>query len=283
VVDDLGLFGPDSVTWRVHVDPVMWVAAFYALGIQALHPPSMWGTYQNSALFDRRSALARLLRTGDFVSTRTFGSRAEVARISHRVRTIHARLHGTNPETGEVFRVDEPENLLWVHCGEVVAYLRVAQRAGVPLSAADADAYVDEQRRSAAVVGLDPSGVPGSVAELDAYLQRMRPRLRLTDEARAGIRMWANYPAPARLAPLKVVYPALAALSITLLPGWARAMYGLPSYDFPPAELAATATLRATRLAMLATPDRYLGTELQVRHIARARELMRAAPVPAAA
>jgi uncharacterized protein (DUF2236 family) len=282
VEEDLGLFGPDSVTWRIHVDPVLWVAAFYALGIQALHPPSMWGTYQNSALFDRRSALARLLRTGDFVSTRTFGSTAEVTRAGHRVRTIHARLRGTNPETGEVFRVDDPENLLWVHCGEVVAYLRVAQRAGLPLTTADADTYVDEQRRSAAVVGLDPARVPGSVAELDAYYARMRPRLRLTDEARAGIRMWANYPAPVRLAPLKVVYPALAALSITLLPGWARAMYRLPASDFPPTELAATATLRVTRLVMLATPDRYLGTELQVRHIAWARELMRT-PRPVAA
>lgn len=272
---DYGIFGPDSVTWRIHVDPVMWVAAFYALAVQALHPPSMWGTYQNSSLFDRREALARLLRTGDFVSTRTFGSTAEVEKIGRRVRAIHSKLTGTNPETGEVFPVDDPENLRWVHCGEVIAYLRVAQRAGIPLTAAEADAYVDEQRRSAVVVGLDPEFVPGSVAELDAYFQMMQPRLRLTDEAKAGIRMWANYPTPPRLVPLKVVYPAFATLAMTLLPGWARRCYGLPSYDFPPAYAAATATLRATRLAMLAAPERYRGTDLQIRHATQARALMR--------
>jgi uncharacterized protein (DUF2236 family) len=273
---DHGIFGPDSVTWRIHVDPVMWVAAFYALAVQALHPPSMWGTYQNSALFDRREALARLLRTGDWVSTRTFGSTAEVDKIGRRVRAIHSKLTGTNPETGEVFPVDDPENLRYIHCGEILAYLRVAQRAGVPLTAAEADTYVDEQRRSAVVVGLDPAFVPGTVAELDDYFQTMRPQLRLTAEARQGIRMWANYPTPPHLAALKVVYPAFATLSMTLLPGWARRCYGLPSYEFPPAAAAATAALRATRLAMLATPERYLGTELQIRHVAQARELMRA-------
>jgi uncharacterized protein (DUF2236 family) len=279
---DYGLFGPDSVTWRIHVDPVLWVAAFYALAVQALHPPSMWGTYQNSSLFDRKEALARLLRTGDWVSTRTFGTTAEVDRIGRRVRAIHRKLQGTNPETGETFPVDDPENLRYIHCGEILAYLRVAQRAGVPLTAAEADTYVDEQRRSAVVVGLEPSFVPGSVAELEDYFAMMRPQLRLTAEARRGILMWANYPTPPRMAALKVVYPALATLSMTLLPGWARRCYGLPSYDFPPAYAAATASLRATRLAMLATPERYRGTELQVRHATRARDLMRARELAAA-
>ncbi|MBA2323692.1 MAG: DUF2236 domain-containing protein [Pseudonocardiales bacterium] len=182
--------------------------------------------------------------------------------------------------------MDEPENLRWVHCGEITAYLWVAQRAGVPLTDADADAYVDEQRRSAAVVGLDPTWVPGSVAELDDYFQSMLPVLRLTDEVKAAVRMWANTPAPVRLAPLKVIYPAFAALSLALVPGWARRLYGLPSGDFAPADAVlssgATATLRATRMAMLAAPERYRGTELQMRYIAPARQLMRAGRLSAA-
>jgi uncharacterized protein (DUF2236 family) len=279
--EDLGLFGPESVTWRIHTDPVMWVAAFYALSVQSLHPPSMWGTYQHSVLFDRPQALARLFRTADFVAVRTFGDAAAVAEAGRRVRGIHARLRGRNPETGAEFRIDDPENLRWVHCGEIVAYLRVAQRAGVPLTDADADAYVAEQRRAAQVVGLDPATVPGSVAELDAYFARMQPELRLTREARAGMRLWANTPAPPRLAALKVVYPAFAALSLLLLPGWARRLYGLPEVS-PALDAAATAALRAVRLVMLATPHRYRGTDTQMRLITRARALM-AQRAPAAA
>jgi uncharacterized protein (DUF2236 family) len=282
---DFGLFGPDSVTWRVHTDPVLAVAGFYALAVQSLHPPTMWGTYQNSSLFDRQQAFARLMRTGDFVAVRTFGSTAEVDQIGRRVRKIHTRLRGHNPDTGEEFRVDEPENLLWVHCGEIIAYLRVAQRAGILVTDAEADAYVDEQRRAAAVVGLDPAGVPGSVAELDAYFQRMLPLLRLTEEARAGFRIWANAPVPLWLAPLKVVYPTLAALAFALLPGWARGLYGLPPWEYPLLDAPATAALRALRLAMLATPERLrAGSPIQRRYTNRALRLMRAdRPVLAAA
>ena len=273
---DFGLFGPDSVTWRVHTDPVLAVAGFFALAVQSLHPPTMWGTYQNSSLFDREQAFARLMRTGDFVAVRTFGSTAEVERAGRRVRKIHARLRGHNPLTGEEFRVDEPENLRWVHCGEIIAYLRVAQRAGIPLTDADADAYVDEQRAAAAVVGLDPATVPGSVAELDAYFVRMLPRLWLTDEAKAGFRMWANAPVPLWLAPLKVVYPTFAALAFALLPGWARALYGMPCWENPLLDAPATAALRALRMAMLATPERFRGgTPIQRRYVYRALELMR--------
>jgi uncharacterized protein (DUF2236 family) len=273
---DYGLFGPDSVTWRVHTDPVLAVAGFFALAVQSLHPPTMWGTYQNSSLFDRQHAFARLMRTGDFVAVRTFGGTAEVQQIGARVRKIHTRLRGRNPETGEVFRVDEPENLLWVHCGEIIAYLRVAQRAGILATDAEGDTYVDEQRRAAAVVGLDPESVPGSVAELDAYFQRMLPELRLTEEARAGFRMWANAPVPLWLAPLKIVYPTLAALAFALLPGWARGLYGMPSWENPVLDAPGTAALRALRMAMLATPERFRGgTPIQRRYVHHALDLMR--------
>ena len=53
---DDGLFGPGSVTWRVHLEPVLWVGGFRALLLQSLHPRVMRGTYQNSALFDPAKA-----------------------------------------------------------------------------------------------------------------------------------------------------------------------------------------------------------------------------------
>lgn len=267
-MEDDGLFGPGSVSWRVYRDPAMWVAAFYALAVQSLHPPTMWGTYQHSTLFVRRHALARLLRTADFVAVRTFGTDAEVDRAARRVRGIHARLRGRNPETGAEFRIDDSVNLLWVHCGEVLSYLEIARRVGL-LDEAEADTFVDEQRRAAAVVGLAPSTVPGSVAELDAYVSRMRPGLRVTPEARAGFRMWANTPAPARLVALRVVYPMLAVLGFALLPGWARRCYGLPAGG-PVGDAVATAALRLVRRAMLVLPVRLRGTAEQMRLITRA-------------
>ena len=40
---DPGLYGPDSVTWRVHADPSMALAGLRALLLQAVHPLAMSG------------------------------------------------------------------------------------------------------------------------------------------------------------------------------------------------------------------------------------------------
>ena len=45
---DPGLFGPDSITWRVQSDPVMWVAGLRALFLQATHPAAMAGVLDHS-------------------------------------------------------------------------------------------------------------------------------------------------------------------------------------------------------------------------------------------
>jgi uncharacterized protein (DUF2236 family) len=241
--DDHGLFGPGSVTWRVMAEPVEIVGGFRALILQALHPPSMWGTAQNSALMDPRAAWARLGRTIEFVRVRTWGTTAEVEKVGRRVRRLHSRLTGLNMDTGEVFPVDAPENLLWVHMGEVDSYLDIALRAGVPLTRADADAFVDEQRRAGEVVGLDPAAIPSTVAEMKDYFTEIRPTIYACREAKEGMRRLFNPAVPRQLLPLKLAAPGIATLVVATLPRWARRMYGLPAT--PLEDLWATTTLKA--------------------------------------
>jgi uncharacterized protein (DUF2236 family) len=251
--DHDGLFGPGSVTWQVAAEPVMWVAGFRALFLQALHPRVMRGTWQNTAFADPKQAWGRFLRTVGYVQTRTYGSRAEVERAGRRVRKIHATLSGTDPD-GTRFRLDEPELLRWVHCAEIGSYLDVARRCGMRLSAADADRYVDEQRRSAAVVGLDPASVPGSAAELAAYFEAMRPGLSATPEARHALLRSLNPSLPRQMLPLKVVIPGITTLAFATLPRWARRLYRMPGS--PLTDLTATASLRALHEGTTGKPGR---------------------------
>jgi uncharacterized protein (DUF2236 family) len=253
--EDYGLFGPGSVTWKVMGEPVLMVGGFRALILQALHPPSMWGTAQNSELMDPRAAWARLGRTIEFVRVRTYGTLDEVERVGRRVRHIHARLTGFHPETGEIFRIDEPENLLWVHMGEVDSYLDVALRSGVPLTPEEADAFVDEQRRSGAVVGLDPADIPASVAEMKAYYAEMRPKLYACREAKQGLRRLYHPTVPRRMLPLKLAAPSIATLVVATLPRWARRMYGLPAT--PLEDLWATTTLKALYRGTRIVPEQW--------------------------
>jgi uncharacterized protein (DUF2236 family) len=268
---DRGLFGPGSVTWRVMADPVMWVAGFRALYLQALHPRVMLGTWQNTAFADRKQAFARFVRTSEFVRVRTYGSTAEAERAARRVRKIHATLHGTDPD-GSTFRLDEPELLLWVHCGEIGSYADIARRGGLPVSAADLDRFVDEQRRSAALVGLDPAQVPGSMAELDAYYADIRPSLYASPEAKQALRLSYHPPMPPSLAPLRLVVPPFNTLAFATLPRWARRMYGTPGS--PATDLAATAALRAARRASTGLPGK-LFYEPALRRIVRAADGVR--------
>ncbi len=265
---DHGLFGPHSVTWRVHLEPVMWVGGMRALLLQSLHPRVMRGTFQNSSLFDPKKAWARFERTVEFVGTRTFGPRAEVDRAGARVRGLHAGLRGFDPDTGRDFRIDEPEGLLWVHCGEIDSYLDIARRSGL-VDDAESDAYVAESVRAAAVVGLDPAVVPSTTGEMAAYFDRIRPELHLTDEARLAV---GNLLAPKGRMPLasKLLISTISTLALSTLPRWARRHYGLPG--LPTTDLSATLALRALRTATGVLPDVPAPPEIE-----EARRLVRAA------
>jgi len=158
--EDDGLFGPGSVTWRIMNSRIMWVAALRALYLQALHPRVIRGTLQNApGITQAVDGWARLRRTRKYIETRTFGTMAEAERAGRRVRAIHRALTGTDPD-GTRYRLDEPDLLLWVHCGEVASCADIARRSRLPFSAADLDAFVAEQRASVTLIGIDRAAAP---------------------------------------------------------------------------------------------------------------------------
>ncbi len=251
---DPGLHGPDSVTWRVHADPSMALAGLRALLLQAVHPLAMSGVAQHSDF--RADPWGRLFRTAEYVAVTTYGTTAQAQRAGAKVRGIHRKLGGIEPETGSAYRVDDPALLRWVHCVEAESFLTTAVRCGLRLSREERDAYYAEQTRSAVLVGLDPSTVPGSVTEMAAYFQDVRPQLRVTSAARqaATFVLWPPMPSLVQLGtPARPAWVALAAGAFAMLPRWARRLYRLPG--LPTTDLAATAAGVALRTGLLVVPD----------------------------
>lgn len=245
---DVGLLGPGTVTWQLHADPAMWVAGIASLYLQALHPRAVAAVVQNSSF--QRDPLGRLMRTADFVGTVSYGSTEEVHRAAARVRGVHRTLRAKD-DTGRTFRVDDPELLLWVHCAEVHCFLTVLRRAGYRLTDAQADRYYDEQRRTAALVGLHEDEVPGSAAEMAAYFAAALPGLRRTADSEVVYRFLHRPPVPGVLRlGLDAYEPLLGHLAYSVLPPWAIALHGHRPYPEP----AATALLRAVRTAALLVP-----------------------------
>ncbi|MFE5859267.1 oxygenase MpaB family protein [Streptomyces virginiae] len=265
---DPGLYGPSSVTWQCHGDPMMWIAGLRALYLQALHPRAVRGVMENSDF--RRDAWGRLLRTADFVGTLTYGTTEAAEHAGLRVRTIHRKLSANDPDTGARFPVDDPELLLWIHCAQIDSFLHVLRRSGVRLTPAQADRYVDENRVSARLVGLDPATVPADTAGLAAYFEAIRPELAAGPDALAVDDFLRGPPVPALLVRGRnLLWPAIAGLAYGSLPGWAHQLYGRPA----PAPRSVTRRLRLTGRVLRSIPAG-LRWQLPPGHILKAMRRM---------
>ena len=264
VMGDPGLFTPNSVTWQMHGDPMMWVAGIRALYLQALHPRAVRGVMQNSDF--RKDAWGRLMRTADFVGTTTYGTTEAAERAGARVRKIHSMLSATDPETGERYGIDEPALLQWVHCAEIDSYLQVLRRSGFRLTDAEADRYIGEHRVSARLVGLDPDAVPANQQEMNAYFEKVRPELAVGPEAREVDDFLLRPPTHPLLVPAReVLWRRVADLAYAALPPDAHELYGRPA----PEPATVTRRLRATGTLLRRVPAG-VRWQLPPKHILRA-------------
>ena len=222
---DAGLFGPDSMAWRLHADPSMLVGAMRALLVQALEPRAMAGVVQHSDY--KADPWGRLNRTVRFVLDTTYGDTPTAEAACAAVRRIHDRVQGVDPVTGRAYSAHDPDLLLWIHAVEVHSSVHAYRSYAGRLADDDADRYVDEMVRVAELLGLPPEMAPRSMAALREYLRGVEG-LQLTPGARESMRLIMYPPLPFPLRPLWVL-PASAA--VASLPRFARRMYGLPWFE----------------------------------------------------
>ncbi len=240
-----GYFTTDSITWRLHSDPAMFVGGIRALLEQALHPAAMSGVAAHSNF--REDAWGRLQRTGDYVSTLTFGTKGEADALSARVRKVHAML-----------KLDDQELLLWVHMAMVDAFLDTAIRSGLKLSKVEQDQYVDEMVKFAELVGIDRDSVPRTTGQMENYFQEIKPKLAATDDAKRAALFIALPPLPPLLrfgTPIAPLWGGITSLAAAALPGWAKKLYGWPT--LPGQDVATDLALRTTRSALALMPESF--------------------------
>ncbi len=163
---DPGLFGPDSISWRITGDISALIGGIRALLVQAAHPEVVAGVADHSRY--REDPLGRLSRTSNYVTATTFGAMAEVEEAVRIVRGIHRRVRGAS-HRGIAYAADIPGMAAWVHNALTDGFL-VAYRVYGPASLGeeDADRYVAEQTRVGALLGADP--MPPTAAALGAWL-----------------------------------------------------------------------------------------------------------------
>lgn len=220
---DVGLFGPQSVAWRVHGDvTTMMIGGIGALLMQMLHPAALAGIWDHSDF--RADMSGRLRRTARFIAGTTYGSTAQALRLIAHVRAIHDRVVGTMPD-GTAYSANDPALLTWVHVAEVDAFLRAYLRYRDPgLSGEEQDRYFAETATIAERLGA--TAVPTTRRAVDAYFRATRPALRVDGRTRETARILLSQPAPNALTgPFREVTIGAGA---DLLPAWAARMHDLP-------------------------------------------------------
>lgn len=218
---DPGLYGPDSVIWRVHGDfPSMLCGGISALLMQMLHPLALAGVWDHSTF--RQDMMGRLRRTSQFIAVTTFGNSVDAQTLIDRVKRIHLQVNGVDAR-GAPYAASDPHLLTWVHVAETSRFLAAHLRYKNPdLSLAEQDRYYAEAAVVAEALGAE--AVPKSVQSVEAYLLAMQPELRCDERTREVLSLLMNAPAPSWQArpAMKVMMMA----GIELLPEWAQQQFG---------------------------------------------------------
>jgi uncharacterized protein (DUF2236 family) len=225
---DWGLFGPDSVSWRVHSSPVLLVGGLRALIIQSLNPLAMAGIAQHSDYLQR--PLSRLRRTAEYVATVVYGDTPSAKRAAEMVRRIHTHVKGVDPVSGSPYSADDIETKLWIHCVEVHSFLAAYRAYGGRLSDEEQDAYLAEQVAAAELMEIPSELAPASRAAYRDFFEYMRPSLCVSEASRDAIELVVDPPLIRELLPHQVSLRMMASAAVAITPRHMRRMAGIDRY-----------------------------------------------------
>jgi len=220
---DHGLFGPDSISWRIDREVLVLAGGSCALLMQLAHPAVAAGVAEHSDF--RADPFARLRRTLTASYAVVFGSTPRAERAIRRMNAIHASVAGTVPETGQPYSALDPALLLWVHATLVDTAVRVYDRFVARLSDEEAEAYHSEARQIAIRLGAADASLPETLVGLRAEMDRLiaSGEVRVSATARS-LAPAVLYPAPF---PPRAVWDLAHLVSLAVLPPSIRRGYGI--------------------------------------------------------
>jgi uncharacterized protein (DUF2236 family) len=176
-VSDPGLFGPESVTWRVNREGVLLLGGGAAIIMQVAHPLVGAGVAEHSNY--REDPWGRLYRTLDITTSIVFGSTAKANEASERLEAVHKRVRGVATEdggnypAGTKYSANDPKLGMWVHATLVNTSMQVYTSYVGSLSHAEKLRYYEEQKRLGEMFGVPIERQPETLAEFYDYFERM--------------------------------------------------------------------------------------------------------------
>jgi uncharacterized protein (DUF2236 family) len=213
-----GMYGPDTVTWRVNREAVLLLGGGRALLLQTAHPSVAAAVVQHSSF--ESDPLGRLYRTIDVTSKIVFGDARCSADAAEALQRVHSRVTGEAAD-GTPYEANDPTLLLWVWATLVDSSLLVYRRYVGDLDEHEVERYYGEQTRFAAAVGIPENRWPDDYASFRAYFERSVAELRPAEDSH---RIADSILRPANA--LRPLGPLARLITVGLLPPELRARLG---------------------------------------------------------
>lgn len=189
--DREGVFGPDSLTWRVSREAAIFLGAGRALLLQLAHP------WVAAAISEHSHTLAdpvgRFHRTFETVFKMVFGTCDQAFAAARSLHRRHMAICGQMPEDAGPFAAGSPycandvKALAWVHATLIDSAVLAYNLMLPTLNAEERERYYAESRRFAGLFGIPRQSAPSDWQNFSAYVEAMSSSdvLTVSPQARA--------------------------------------------------------------------------------------------------
>lgn len=186
-----GIFGADSVTWRISRESALFLGAGRAALLQLAHPWVAAALDQHSTVMQK--PIKRFHDTFRVVFTMVFGTAEQAFRAARSLYNLHTKITGDLPEAvagyakGSQYEALQVPALRWVYATLVESAVMAFDCVMPPLSNEERAAYYEESKVMAGLFGLPPEALPEDWNGFKAYIAQMcaSQALGVSDHARA--------------------------------------------------------------------------------------------------
>jgi uncharacterized protein (DUF2236 family) len=215
------LLPESSVARRVDRELFVLLGGTAAVLMQIAHPLVAAGVEQHSDYF--RDPLGRLRRTLNTTLAVVFAEPRAAREALRRIDRRHGPVRGT-AEDGRAYEARDPALLMWVQATLVLTSLRLYEAVLGPLGPSDRNAYWQEGRPLAAMLGIPFDRQPPTIGDLERYERTMLATSVRPDEISRRVALRVLHPFDWLPAP---AYWPTDAIAAALVPRSLRAPFGL--------------------------------------------------------
>jgi uncharacterized protein (DUF2236 family) len=188
--------GPGSVTWKVLADPAVFLVGLLREAmLLTLHPDFAAAAVDHDSFGD--DPVMRFRHIAMYTYGATYGTKAEAEKYSSMVRRTHKRIVGEEPMTGLRYQAEAEYELVLTQVMLVDSFLAAYEALNGPLSGAQRDQFVQEQKAPAALLGVNPAHMPSTYGESVDFLAHARQKFAAGLQAREILEPFSRTAYPA--------------------------------------------------------------------------------------